>query len=744
MSVQNLDFKINAAVEAGNSAQTLGELKKSLRELQGLAAQVGPGSAEEFSKITTAAGQLNDRIKDVREQTAALTGTPFERLTNNFRNVKQAIFEMDLDKFKNSLIGIKNSFMEFGGMVLSPFKNLGVAIGGLITGTTTLTAAMRALGGAIAATGIGLLVIGVAALVTYWDKLKDAGGAIGNTFKAVNTILEDTKNYFYDILVQLGLIEDKRRGKGVPEGVPFVYYSDEDYKRFEDDLKKEIQALDNQYEKKKKIREADRKNVFKTSEEESAYKRQWEKNELKYELEHSEKRYKIVKEGVPKQNEEVKARLRATNKLIREYQKELEANVPDVLQGYYFQDPNRPYSELPNDLLEWFKGSRRLAQMREAIPQLQQQKNDLENSLKITKQFQKDFESRDDEHKQRLKEAQIKYNNWVTQDSYAQYLKGKELRDKELEDQYKALKARYDAQLKAEKDASAELGKRATGMISEEELANASPEMKLLIQKQRIDDELNLIYDKSRKTLEDDSNLKTALEANERDFQSKMNALKMENELTWQSAVQSMNEEAINEEKRLADAKLEIQKEAANQRIAVEREVQSLSISIANSGLSIWNELNQQAYNSDLERSGKNEKLQDEANRRNFNRQKNFQTAQAIVNTAAAVAGINGNSAVNADITQTLRTILTGLVIGIGAAQIATIQSQEYKSGFSGGGASSFATPAIATTTVTPGQFFNPSDFKPGDVRERRVYVVESEISGVQRKVQVIQNRAKF
>ena len=52
--------------------------------------------------------------------------------------------------------------------------------------------------------------------------------------------------------------------------------------------------------------------------------------------------------------------------------------------------------------------------------------------------------------------------------------------------------------------------------------------------------------------------------------------------------------------------------------------------------------------------------------------------AQIGVQTALGVAQINANPAVNLDISQTLRTLLTALVIGTGAAQIATVGAQQY------------------------------------------------------------------
>jgi TP901 family phage tail tape measure protein len=52
--------------------------------------------------------------------------------------------------------------------------------------------------------------------------------------------------------------------------------------------------------------------------------------------------------------------------------------------------------------------------------------------------------------------------------------------------------------------------------------------------------------------------------------------------------------------------------------------------------------------------------------------------AQIGVQTALGVAQVNANPAVNLDISQTLRSILTGLVIGTGAAQIAAVGAQKF------------------------------------------------------------------
>ena len=282
MAIENLDFRINAAIDAGNSAKTLGDLKTSLKELRDLAAQAGPENTDQFNKLATAAGEVNDKIKDVRESVSALSGTPMERLGNSFSRLRQSIFEMDLEKFKLSLIGIKDSFIALGAQALSPFRNLGVAISGLVTGTTTLTAAMRALGGAIAATGIGALVVSVGLLVAYWDDLKGAGGIIGDTFQSVSNIITSATDALKEFARTLGLIGEEQ--KDLKKESEAAANSQKQY------TDKRLKALKDEYDAEKAMRDA--KKTSRTDENKARLE------DLQKEKEYQEKRKKILEEDV--------------------------------------------------------------------------------------------------------------------------------------------------------------------------------------------------------------------------------------------------------------------------------------------------------------------------------------------------------------------------------------------------------------------------------------------------------------
>jgi hypothetical protein len=67
----NEKIQIDVLIEAAQSARTVGELKKALKDLKGAALDAGQGS-EAFNKYTKAAALAGDRIDDVNESIRAL------------------------------------------------------------------------------------------------------------------------------------------------------------------------------------------------------------------------------------------------------------------------------------------------------------------------------------------------------------------------------------------------------------------------------------------------------------------------------------------------------------------------------------------------------------------------------------------------------------------------------------------------------------------------------------------------
>lgn len=179
-NVNNLEQSIaDVSIASLESARSVSEIKKALKEADNIKLS-GTLSAAELQKLTAAMGQAKDQIADLREETAALGGTRTEILSANFARLKDAIGNLDLDKFKSALGGIKvGLFGTEGGF--------------------------KAVGKAIVATGIGALVAVVGLLIANFDKLAGAGGLVGKIFSGVGVIIKSVTKFFTDLTDAIGL-----------------------------------------------------------------------------------------------------------------------------------------------------------------------------------------------------------------------------------------------------------------------------------------------------------------------------------------------------------------------------------------------------------------------------------------------------------------------------------------------------------------------------------------------------------
>ena len=203
MASQDIQVKIKTAIDTLDAAKGVGDLKKSLRELKGLALETGDSNSSAFQQITRAIGETNDKIGDLNAVIKSQSGEPIENLSNSFKGLKSSITSLDFKSAKQQF-GILTSSANASTMGLlggfNVLKNYRTAALSSSVATSVLSTAVKALGSAIAATGIGALVIAVVLLITNFDKLADAGGFVGDTF----TALGDVINYVMDLLTRFG------------------------------------------------------------------------------------------------------------------------------------------------------------------------------------------------------------------------------------------------------------------------------------------------------------------------------------------------------------------------------------------------------------------------------------------------------------------------------------------------------------------------------------------------------------
>lgn len=153
--------QIDIVIESANAANSLKDIKQSLKDVNNELLKTEEGTAE-YNKLASAAGKLKDKIGDLNDTLKTTQGSGFEKFKNSLSLVREGFTNLDPGKLKT---GIQGATQAFGG-----------------------------LGKAIAATGIGLLVVGIVKLIQNFDELKKVGGLVGKVFTAIG----DTINFIID------------------------------------------------------------------------------------------------------------------------------------------------------------------------------------------------------------------------------------------------------------------------------------------------------------------------------------------------------------------------------------------------------------------------------------------------------------------------------------------------------------------------------------------------------------------
>jgi hypothetical protein len=199
---QDIQVKIKTAIDTLDAAKGVGDLKRSLRELKGLALETGDSNSAAFQQITRAIGETNDKIGDLNAVIKSQSGEPIENLTNSFQGLKSSITSLDFKSAKQQFSVLTDSAKGLSGQFLGGFNVLGNFNKAIAAGAgplKALTSSFYSLGASIAATGIGALVIAVVLLISNFDKLAESGGAVGVIFTAIG----DTVQFLMDKLIEL-------------------------------------------------------------------------------------------------------------------------------------------------------------------------------------------------------------------------------------------------------------------------------------------------------------------------------------------------------------------------------------------------------------------------------------------------------------------------------------------------------------------------------------------------------------
>ena len=166
--VLELDVKTNI----GQSITSLKELKEAIKaakdEQIAMANKFGATSEQAINASRNLA-TLKDKVDDLNDSSKSLKGSGFEMLKQGFGQIREGLMNLDFDKVKVGLTGMGAGFTSMA---------------------TTAKAAFTGIKGAIAATGIGLLVIALGTIYAYWDDIKGVVSGLTSEQKRLNAEAE--------------------------------------------------------------------------------------------------------------------------------------------------------------------------------------------------------------------------------------------------------------------------------------------------------------------------------------------------------------------------------------------------------------------------------------------------------------------------------------------------------------------------------------------------------------------------
>lgn len=682
----NDKYTLDVAINAADAANSLKDVKQSLRDLKNIQLEFGEGT-EEYIKASEKIGILKDKLNDANDTARVLSGNMTENLTGAFSRVAtagigafqavegaQAVFGVeneDLQKQMVKLQGLLNlsqGIKEFAniGQAAKDFK---VVLGVLLPATVAQTAATEgaavaqtSLNAAMAANPIGAVVAALAllvgAIVLFTNSTDESKKQLDE--------LDKSERKFNESIKETNTTID-RRLKNLRDNLELSRLDGKEKELRAADIQKENALLDLNVQKQKEVGLVITQLFLlqrKLREETSKDLTQKKDKQLILELE----------------NQIQEAEKKGVQLLIKNEQAQ-----------------NLIIEQAEQDKLNIEKKYQKLAQEN-------QKKND-DNKEKEEEQRKKKAEQREKEAIDQLErngktqlgiQEKYKRSQQEVDDLYAEIAATGNYKTSEL------IYQEIDKRLKAEEEGFAASIKRSQEDQQRTEELNKNKFLQLDIQKE---------FNKSQQEVDD-----------------------LYAEIAQEGRLKESD--AIYAE---IAKRLKAKKEASDKEKEIDEKTRQANIDAVQNGLSTIANLAQLF-------AGKSEKAQ----KRAFDIQKAANIAGAIVETYRSATGAYASQLIPGEPTSVVRAkIAAAAAVAAGLLNIKRIKDQKFNSPATGGGAggeniSSAPTTLQSQTTVTTGQFAGFGEFKPGELTDRRVYVVESDITGVQRKIQVIEDRSKF
>jgi len=135
---QDIEIQIKTAIDSADTAKNIGQLKKSLVELQTIAEKSDLGAEQQqkiqqsITQTTAKMANLTEKVGDIRDSVRTLDGSPVERLKNSFGLLGEGIGNLDFGKVITGLRGVAAAIAANPiGAIATAVLTLVTAFGGL-------------------------------------------------------------------------------------------------------------------------------------------------------------------------------------------------------------------------------------------------------------------------------------------------------------------------------------------------------------------------------------------------------------------------------------------------------------------------------------------------------------------------------------------------------------------------------------------------------------------------------------
>ena len=165
-----IEVEVKGAEKSISSFKDLKTAIKAAKDEQVEMAEKFGSTSVEATNAAKKVSALKDKVDDLNDSSKTLKGTGFEMLKGGFSQIREGLMNLDFDKVKTGLISMTEGFKSMGKSALESLKTIK---------------------GAIAASGIGLLVIALGTIYAYWDDIKGVVDGLTPELKKQNDLANE-------------------------------------------------------------------------------------------------------------------------------------------------------------------------------------------------------------------------------------------------------------------------------------------------------------------------------------------------------------------------------------------------------------------------------------------------------------------------------------------------------------------------------------------------------------------------